>query len=75
MLEVIADGVTTGQLARRVGLSPASASEHTTVLRKAGLVATRRSGRTAHHSLTALGSELLFGSAAPEPHRSGPLAR
>jgi DNA-binding transcriptional ArsR family regulator len=64
VLEVIADGVTTGQLARRVGLSPASASEHATVLRRAGLVATRRSGRSSHHTLTALGSELLLHAAA-----------
>ncbi|MFI0895117.1 ArsR/SmtB family transcription factor [Streptomyces sp. NPDC020983] len=60
VLEVIADGVTTGQLARRVGLSPASASEHASVLRRAGLVVTRRSGRWSHHSLTALGAELLL---------------
>lgn len=60
VLEVVADGVTTGQLARRVGLSPASASEHASVLRRAGLVATRRDGRSSHHSLTALGSELLL---------------
>ncbi|WUH92433.1 winged helix-turn-helix domain-containing protein [Streptomyces sp. NBC_00433] len=64
VLEVIADGVTTGQLARRVGLSPASASEHASVLRRAGLVATRRSGRSSHHTLTALGSELLLHAAA-----------
>lgn len=63
VLEVIADGVTTGQLARRVGLSPASASEHASVLRRAGLVDTRRSGRWSHHSLTALGSELLLHAA------------
>lgn len=70
VLEVIADGVTTGQLARRAGLSPASASEHAGVLRRAGLVATRRSGRSSHHTLTALGSELLLhaaASASPAP--------
>ncbi|WP_327290094.1 ArsR/SmtB family transcription factor [Streptomyces sp. NBC_01198] len=70
VLEVIADGVTTGQLARRVGLSQASASEHATVLRRAGLVVTRRSGRSSHHTLTALGSELLLhaaAAAAPAP--------
>ncbi|WP_327392483.1 winged helix-turn-helix domain-containing protein [Streptomyces sp. NBC_01186] len=90
VLEVIADGVSgvsTGQLARRVGLSPASASEHTAVLRRAGLVATHRSGRTAHHSPTPLGSELLRGAVAPatdpatdprpdpERHGSGPAPR
>lgn len=60
VLEVIAEGVTTGQLARRSGLSPASASEHASVLRGAGLVATRRSGRSSHHTLTDLGFELLL---------------
>lgn len=60
VLEVIAEGVTTGQLARRAGLSPASASEHASVLRGAGLVVTRRSGRSSHHTLTDLGFELLY---------------
>lgn len=64
VLEVIADGVTTSQLAHRVGLSPASASEHATVLRQAGLVATRRSGRFSRHTLTALGSELLYAASS-----------
>jgi DNA-binding transcriptional ArsR family regulator len=59
VLEVIAEGVTTGQLARRAGLSPASASEHASVLRGAGLVVTRRDGRSSHHTLTDLGFELL----------------
>ncbi|MGH1554548.1 ArsR/SmtB family transcription factor [Streptomyces sp. L7] len=36
VLEVIAEGASTSQLARRVGLSIASASEHATVLRRAG---------------------------------------
>ncbi|MDJ1131823.1 ArsR/SmtB family transcription factor [Streptomyces iconiensis] len=72
VLEVIADGVSTGQLARRAGLSPASASEHATVLRRVGLVATHRTGRTAHHTLTPLGSELLVSAAA---HPDGPRSR
>ncbi|MBO8196765.1 winged helix-turn-helix transcriptional regulator [Streptomyces smyrnaeus] len=60
VLEVVAEGVSTGRLARRTGLSPASASEHATVLRRAGLVTTRRWGRTAHHTLTPLGAQLLL---------------
>lgn len=59
VLEVIAEGVSTGTLARRAGLSQASASEHATVLRRAGLVTTTRTGRTARHSLTPLGADLL----------------
>ncbi|MFI8849738.1 winged helix-turn-helix domain-containing protein [Streptomyces sp. 891-h] len=64
VLEVVAEGVTTSRLARRTGLSPASASEHATVLRRAGLVATRRTGRTAHHTLTPLGAQLLLSASA-----------
>lgn len=75
VLEVIAEGVTTGQLARRAGLSPASASEHASVLRGAGLVATRRSGRSSHHTLTDLGFELLYsaGQRQGRQGRPGPL--
>ncbi|MGW0577145.1 helix-turn-helix domain-containing protein [Streptomyces sp. NPDC002920] len=67
---MIAEGASTSQLARRVGLSIASASEHATVLRRAGLVTTHRTGRTRHHSLTPLGAELLLHAAAsPLPDR------
>ncbi|WP_433890620.1 ArsR/SmtB family transcription factor [Streptomyces sp. CA-111067] len=66
VLQVIAEGVSTGQLARRVGLSPASASEHATILRRAGLITTHRTGRTTHHTLTPLGAELLLHAATPE---------
>jgi len=68
-LEAIAEGVSTSQLARRSGLSAASASEHATILRRAGLVTTCRTGRTSHHSLTPLGAELLL-HAATSPPRS-----
>ncbi|OEV13508.1 ArsR/SmtB family transcription factor [Streptomyces nanshensis] len=67
VLQVIAEGVSTGELARRTGLSPASASEHTTVLRGVGLVHTERHGRLSRHSLTPLGAELLLESSAPAP--------
>ncbi|WP_431913682.1 ArsR/SmtB family transcription factor [Micromonospora carbonacea] len=52
----------TGELARRLGVSPASASEHTTVLRDAGLVVTTRQGREVRHRLTTLGHDLLDGA-------------
>ncbi|MGW1074446.1 ArsR/SmtB family transcription factor [Streptomyces sp. NPDC002537] len=60
LYEVI-HGCGTGELARRVGISNASASQHATVLRHAGLIVTRRSGNTVHHSPTALGRALLDG--------------
>jgi DNA-binding transcriptional ArsR family regulator len=51
--------VTTTDLARRLGISSASASEHATVLRKAGIVASQRDRNRMLHQLTALGLELL----------------
>ncbi|MBV6697686.1 helix-turn-helix domain-containing protein [Kitasatospora aureofaciens] len=52
---------TTSQLAELLGISLASASEHARALRRAGLVATVRSGRAVHHSCTGLGHRLLAG--------------
>ncbi|WOP38648.1 winged helix-turn-helix domain-containing protein [Streptomyces sp. Li-HN-5-13] len=54
-----ADGVGTGDLARRLGISAAGASQHTTVLRQAGLITSRRLGQTVRHTLTPLGRALL----------------
>jgi DNA-binding transcriptional ArsR family regulator len=59
VLQSIADGCTTTELARRAGVSLAAASQHATVLRGAGLIATRRQGGTVLHVLTPLGAELL----------------
>lgn len=49
---------TTGELGRRLGVSPAAVSQQTSVLREAGLITTHRKQNTALHSLTPLG-ELL----------------
>ncbi|WP_075738682.1 ArsR/SmtB family transcription factor [Streptomyces acidiscabies] len=49
----------TAELARQLGISMASASEHATVLRQAGLADSRRQQRTVRHSLTPLGNDLL----------------
>ncbi|GAA0624908.1 hypothetical protein GCM10010174_50210 [Kutzneria viridogrisea] len=51
----------TGELAERLGISPAGASQHTTVLRHSGLIATRRVRNRVLHSLTPLGQALLRG--------------
>jgi DNA-binding transcriptional ArsR family regulator len=59
VLQSIADGCTTTELARRVGISLAAASQHASVLRRAGLIATRRQGSAVLHVLTPLGTELL----------------
>lgn len=58
VLEVLAVPHTTLSLAKHVGIAPATASHHTTVLRDAGLITTDRSANTALHSLTDLGREL-----------------
>lgn len=61
-LEVLADGCSTGELSRQLGLSLAGASRHATVLRKAGLVSTLRHRNTALHVVTPLGQALLRGA-------------
>lgn len=62
-LLMIADSEnTTGnEIARRLDISPASASEHATVLRDAGLIRSLRVRNTIRHALTPLGVELLDG--------------
>ncbi|MDX3540781.1 winged helix-turn-helix domain-containing protein [Streptomyces sp. MB09-01] len=67
VLCVIADhpACTTTQLALRAGISPASASEHATTLRSAGLTTLTRERRTALHTLTHLGLTLLNTNAFP----------
>ncbi|GAA4716108.1 winged helix-turn-helix domain-containing protein [Phytohabitans rumicis] len=50
---------TTEELARRVGISAASASEHAGVLRRSGLVFSYRDGNRMRHQLTPLGLALL----------------
>jgi DNA-binding transcriptional ArsR family regulator len=59
VLEVVDDGCSTGEIARRLGVSNAAASQHTTVLRAAGLLASTRDGNTMLHTLTPLGRAML----------------
>ncbi|MFD0548070.1 helix-turn-helix domain-containing protein [Streptomyces rectiviolaceus] len=49
----------TSQLARRAGLLLSSASEHLTVLRRAGLIVSSREGNSVMHEVTPLGAGLL----------------
>jgi DNA-binding transcriptional ArsR family regulator len=58
-LKAIATGCTTTELAARLSVSPATASEHTTTLREAGLVISHRYRRSVCHTLTSLGLQLL----------------
>ncbi len=55
----IANPGTTEELARRVGVSAASASEHAGVLRRAGLITSFRDRNRMQHQLTSLGVALL----------------
>ncbi|WP_304455039.1 DUF5937 family protein [Nocardiopsis sp. YSL2] len=61
LLEMVAEGgtCTTTGLARRLTVSPATASKHLNVLREAHLVQSRQEGRYVLHSATALGLGLL----------------
>ena len=58
-LRAIAVGCTTTELARALGVAPATASEHVTVLRNARLIMTRRHRNAVLHTLTPLGTALL----------------
>ena len=59
VLRTLAVSGSTAQLARRTGIAPASASEHTQVLRNAGLVVTDRRRGSTLHTLTPLGHRML----------------
>ncbi|MBE3009416.1 winged helix-turn-helix transcriptional regulator [Microbispora sp. NEAU-D428] len=63
VLAALRDPATTTALAERAGVSLASASQHATVLRNAGLVSTTRIGGAVLHALTPLGAALLRGDA------------
>lgn len=59
VLAASAAGCSTGELARRLHISPAAASQHTTVLRNAGLLVSQRDRNTVLHTLTPLGRAIL----------------
>ncbi|WP_351231939.1 winged helix-turn-helix domain-containing protein [Streptomyces sp. NPDC002133] len=67
VLRSIGNGCTTSELARRAGVSLASASQHACVLREAGLVVTLRNGNAVLHTMTPLGTALLRGGTQREP--------
>jgi len=59
VIRAVAAGCTTTELARALGIAPATASEHATVLRKSGLISTQRHRNTVLHTLTPLGAALI----------------
>jgi len=58
-LTVIGNSCTTGELARRTGVTAPTASVHATTLRAAGLTTSTRQGNTVVHTPTPLGTALL----------------
>jgi DNA-binding transcriptional ArsR family regulator len=60
-LAAVGEGCTTSELARRIGVSAAAASQHATVLRNAGLVTSHRDRNMVVHSITPLGTAVLKG--------------
>ncbi|MER6076707.1 helix-turn-helix domain-containing protein [Streptomyces sp. NPDC001833] len=59
VLRAVAAGATTGELARVAGVSASSISQHTTVLRDAGLITSQRQAASVLHTLTPLGASML----------------
>lgn len=59
LLHALDEARTTTGLARRLGVSNATASAHAQALRAAGLITTTRTGRSVHHERTPLGALLL----------------
>lgn len=68
ILKCIENPVSNGQLARRLGISDSSASEHVAILRDARLAVSRRVGASVIHTLTPLGAALLHGDLPPTHH-------
>ncbi|MFG2308730.1 ArsR family transcriptional regulator [Streptomyces sp. NPDC048566] len=59
VLQAAAAGATTTEAAHRAGVTPATATHHTTALRDAGLITSHRHGNTVIHTLTVMGAAML----------------
>ncbi len=70
LLRPLREARTTTGLARRIGVSAATASAHASALRAAGLLTTTRTGRSVRHERTALAELLLAGGAADSGNTS-----
>ncbi|MEU4796587.1 winged helix-turn-helix domain-containing protein [Streptomyces sp. NPDC023327] len=66
-LRVTAEGCTTSEMARRLNVTAAAASQHATVLRNADLITTSRRGGSVLHLITPLGLALLRTGVPTEP--------
>ncbi|MEV7415629.1 DUF5937 family protein [Streptomyces sp. NPDC089919] len=63
LLAELGEPLSTPDLAARLGVSPSAVSQHLSALRGAGLVTTRRTGRSAVHLRTRTGTALMAGPA------------
>ncbi|MCS0639456.1 helix-turn-helix domain-containing protein [Streptomyces sp. LP05-1] len=72
ILEDTVTGRTTGELAARFGISAAAVSQHTAVLRQAGLLTSARHGRFVLHTITPAGVSLLESPSGSPPVSSRP---
>lgn len=61
VLRTLTESCTTSELAQRVHISAAAASQHATILREAGLITSRRIRNRVLHGLTPLGMALAQG--------------
>lgn len=61
VLYAIQEPISTTNLASRMGISPATASAHLTVLRQAGLASAHRAGHQVRYGLSALGHQVTRG--------------
>jgi len=59
VLRLLSTEHTTGDIARQLGISAASASAHSTALRAARLISSRRDGKAMIHRATVLGLDLI----------------
>ncbi len=59
VLRLLSTEHTTGDVARQLGISAASASEHSAALRAARLISSRRDGKAVIHHATVLGLDLI----------------
>ncbi|WP_329395264.1 winged helix-turn-helix domain-containing protein [Streptomyces melanogenes] len=63
ILDLLPRELSTSDIAKELGISKSSASEHAKALRDARLIVTQREGKAVWHSCTPLGLELLRGAA------------
>lgn len=71
LIAIVRGPRSTSDLARGLGISLSSASQHASVLRTTGLVATVRDGRRVVHTASELGRALV----GPDPAAAGPIAQ